>query len=401
MLSYITGSGGVQCYVAAKAKFLEEHGWHVVVISDNIPNSKERCLISSLNKFLQNGNPYQGYHPCDIPHFMVRLAIKRYMEVIGPISDEDEAIVESWNSPTALWGELIAKQIHAKHMFLTANEYYRNPNQCYEKKIDFFMFKMDRGELFTDQNSANRLFVNYRTYKKGDFIEAFLSEDPVQDIDNSSVNKITDADWNICYIGRANKSYVPNIYNGVKEFALQHQDKSIQFIIVGEATERKQLLNSIKLPNLIVIELGDLYPLPKDLFKKVDVVIAGSGSARHSADEGALVILADPETNSSHGILGYDTNESIYADKENYLNFTFSQALERALVDMTWKSQPYRWKKSLGTEECTNIQFQIINHSSSDLNYYDEKTILCGDIKIVVVLRIIYRLVKGALNNLI
>lgn len=386
LLSLITGSGGVQCYVAAKAKYLEEQGWHVVVISNNEPRTKEKCLIESLNKYLPNGNPYVGLHPCNLPRFMVNKAIKRFLDVIGPVNPEEETIVESWDSPSALWGEMIASRIHGRHMFWTANEQYRKYGEpvymCYEEKIDFYMYKMDRGEVFTVVKAANRLFEGYRTYQNGDFTESIITEDPIQDVECPVIYSIKKKDWNVCYIGRSIKPYVPNIFKGVSKFAANHPEKEIQFIIVGEVTSNHEILDSIRdIENLNIVELGDLFPLPRCLYSKVDVVIAGSGSARHSADEGALVITADSLLENSHGLLGYDTNESVHKDDDSQglgLDITFDEALERALVAQTWKSQVNKWVKSPGIVECTNIQFNIIKNAAPELVYYDENKLLEG-----------------------
>lgn len=390
MLSFITGSGGVQCYVASKARYLEEQGWHVVVISDNNPKESDKCLINSLNKYLPNGNPYQDFQACYIPHCLVKKALKRYQGVIGHIGEGEEVIIESWNSQTALWGELLAKRLSARHFFWTANENYRQVGHSYVAKMDFYMFKMDRGEILTNLSIANKLFDGFRVYKEDDFLETIIAEDPIQDIESPVIDTLVKADWNICYIGRANKTYVPNIFNGVGEFANNHKDKIIQFVIVGEVKTNKEVLQELKsVDNLIVKELGDLYPLPRNLYTKIDVVIAGSGSARHSADEGALVIIADSILNNSHGLLGYDTNESIYKE-EGTMDYSFNEALERALVEKAWMNQEYKWVKMPGIKECTERQLKIINRANPNLEYYDEKELLKGKVDYALLLRLLY-----------
>lgn len=385
-LSYITGSGGVQCYVAAKAKYLEENGWRVLVISHENPNSKIKCLIEYLNKFVPYGIPTLLFHPCEIPRFMVNKTLDKMIKSVGILSAKDDVIVESWNSNTALWGELLASKLKGRHIFWTANEIYRSKGSSYynlyEEKIDFYKYKMDRGEIFTSLQPVNRLFEGYREYKKGDFIECPITENPIQDIKTPAVDNIVNLDWNICYVGRSSKSYVPNIFRGVGEFSKKHYDKSIQFIVVGNVTVNGDVLDEIRnIQNLKITELGDLYPIPRSLYGKVDVIIAGSGSARHSADEGVLVITADTEQHNSHGLLGYDTNESIYSENNNsgnMLNLSFEEALERVLVKETWRKQTNIWKKGLGISECTAIQFDIISKAESEMKYFDEDIILKG-----------------------
>lgn len=400
MLSYITSSGGVQCYTAAKAKYLEDQGWHVVIISDNDPNDNEKCLISYLDKYLSNGNPYQGLRACFIPKCMVRKALRRYLEVIGPIDIGDESIVESYDDCTALWGELIASRLHARHIFWAANEHFRFASQCYVKKMDFFKFKMDRGEVFSSINGANQLFEGFRVYKEGDFLESFITEAPVQDIENTAIDSVIRADWNICYIGRSNKHYVPFIFEAVGRFAINHPDKELQFLVVGEVMDNKEVLQRIKaIDNLKVIELGNLYPLPRSLYKKVDVVIAGSGSARHSMDEGVLVITADVFMGNSHGLLGYDTNESVQKE-EGALDMTFDEALERALVDKIWLKKENKWVRTPGIEECTERQFEIIKNTVPTLEYFDERKLLAGKVDIYGLLVREYGIIRKRISRI-
>ena len=45
-------AGGSQCYTAAKAKFLEENGWKVIVFFQGDRVLEHKCLIDYFNKFL-------------------------------------------------------------------------------------------------------------------------------------------------------------------------------------------------------------------------------------------------------------------------------------------------------------------------------------------------------------
>ena len=237
--------------------------------------------------------------------------------MISTSDGKNEIIIESHNDIMALWGELLAKQLLARHFFWTANEQYRLPTQYYKEKIDLFLFKFDRKEIFGSCNTVNRLLEGFRIVTPDNFEGVLIDEDPVQDVVNDKVDNLKKYDWTICYIGRSNKPYMTNIISDVGLFASCHKDKSIQFVVVGDIGFHSEELKAIdnKNVNLIVTELGNLHPLPRILFKKVDVVIAGSGSARCSVYEGTLTILADPETGMSNGMLGYDTIDSVYKEK--------------------------------------------------------------------------------------
>lgn len=129
--------------------------------------------------------------------------------------------------------------------------------------------------------------------------------------------------------------------------------------------------------NLVVRELGYLHPLPLSLYEKVDVVIAGSGSARHSCEEGAIVIVADTETRMSDGILGYETLNSVYKSDDSVCS-DFSDALERVFVEKVQLNLPYRFPPKLGVEKQTEQHFELFNMSDRKYEYYDEKKLVEG-----------------------
>ena len=169
-MEIIHGSGGVQCYVAAKSKWLEEHGWHVVVISNCNPKTKRSCILQSLNKYIKYGNRYTLLHPSNLPKFVVDYQLSKMLKSIGFIKAGEDVVIESWDSQTAQWSELIASRLNGRHLFWTAAERYRMENQQYESKIDFFKFKMNRGEILTSVVVANRLFEGYQQYIQREII---------------------------------------------------------------------------------------------------------------------------------------------------------------------------------------------------------------------------------------
>ena len=59
--------------------------------------------------------------------------------------------------------------------------------------------------------------------------------------------------------------------------------------------------------------MGDLVPIPKCIYKKIDCMIAGAICAEISAREGIPTIVADCENYLANGILGYTVNNSMYA----------------------------------------------------------------------------------------
>ena len=384
--------GGGQCYVASKARCLEKNGWRVIVISPGSPNSPRQCWIDSLNQY----KPYLihevGYPLFCLPSFWINKVINKMIRMVGDVSEEDKIIIESHNDVTSFWGELLASRIKAQHFFFALNESYRGKNKYYENKMDFFLFKYNRKEILCYYQTANRLFEGYRSFEENDIEGAWLNEEPVQDVKNEQIDHFFDADYTICYIGRANKPYVDNIISSVGEFAKLCPEKRIQFVTVGNFSSLKRALQGIRKENanLIVLELGPLHPLPRSLFKKVDVVIAGSGSARCSVEEGVLTILADPDTQQSAGLLGYDTYESVF-QRNNEKYISFKDALIEALIKKDFQHKPFFYKKTYSVEECVEQNFKLMEKAVNPLVYFDENKLCAGRISLWIVFKIVVR----------
>lgn len=370
--------GGGQCYLAAKARYLETQGWKTIIISAT-DRKKRNCPIDYLNKYLPYSVQELRYQIYELHPFLVKRGIDKILKNIGRINSNDDIIIESHTDRAVLWGEIVAKRLRARHIFIAMYEKYRMPNQNFTNKIEFYKFKMNRGELLCSSLTANRLFDGYQTYKKEDIEEVIIDEAPVQDVNNIKVDALHRYDYNICYIGRTQKSYVPHIIKGVGEFSGKHRDKQIQFVIVGQSELQRELIDTVKNnnKNLIVTEVGSLHPLPKTLYSKIDVVIAGSGSARCSAEEGAVTIIADTESDKSLGLLGYDTNESVYKTKDSVI-ISYSEALERVLIRKEHKTMPFIYPPPMGVAKCTAQNFKLISKAKKNLEYYDEKKIREG-----------------------
>lgn len=371
-------SGGVQCYLAAKAAYLSTQGWDVHVLSPGRKNKE--CLINSLDKYRNEIIPAIGIPPFFIGKKYVDKVLRRMQKCIGKLNDTKDIIVESHDDISSFWGELLSKKILAKHYFYTMNEYYRGKNKFYEEKIDFFSFKFHRKEIMGLQDTLTRLFDGYMAIGKNDYVgDVIINESPILDIECDKVNLIKQSDWNIAYLGRGEKPYVENIITDIGIFAKNHSDKTINFISISDLTLYKDLLSKIlkENSNLSYTGLGYLHPIPKSFFSKIDVMIAGSGSARHSAEEGVLTLVADPEHKQCNGLLGYETMNSIMLDKDSVVS-SFSDALNRVLVEKTYLSSTNRYPPKMSVAESTKQNFLLYSKSAKSKEYYDEDKILKG-----------------------
>ena len=336
--------GGTQMYTAGKAKYLEEHGWQVRIFFEGKQFGESE--IPSLTKYVSGC----GFEELSKRTYKISdRDRKKFLDKLVDIlridpTLENEIIIESHSDVYAYWAELLAEKIHARHHFFSVDESFRNLQKFYSENLDFFYFKYLRRELFSIPIALERLFNGYRnlTFDEPIFpteIELVREMDSVQDVENSIADQIDRQDFNIAYIGRTGKLYVPAVFKGVAEFARNHPDKKIQFIIVGRilSLELIELMGQLfeNLPNVSLVPTDNLVPIPRALFKKLDVAIAGAQTAIFCAYENVPVITTNMTGDKSGGCLFYDTNDAWYDEPR----FSFAEMLERVLINREYDNR--------------------------------------------------------------
>lgn len=364
--------GGTQWWVEEKARYLEQHGWKVTVFFPSRRNRKS--IIPYLNKFRKGGTLLLEILPWECPKFFHRYMLN-WMKKTMEFCDGDEVIIESQESMMAPWAEMLAKEVEGKHCVFLVNEHFHRPRQYYDCNIDFYLFKYAREELFGIQGRISRLFskIDGMSIKNG--YEFLLNENPVRDVHNKNIESFVDFnkkfDWNICHVGRASKFYVTSFLRDFSTFVSNHADKNIHLILVGNT---KEISNEIELlrkySNLVITTVGDLVPIPRVLFAVgVDVFVASSGSAKCIADEGALVIVGDAESDKTRGLLGYETTDSLYGTEHAHY-MTFDIALERVLVQQINSGMVNKNRPTISVRDACEQNMRLIHNSNFSKEYF-------------------------------
>ncbi len=73
----------------------------------------------------------------------------------------------------------------------------------------------------------------------------------------------------------------------------------------------------------------------KNMFSKIDVVIAGSGCARLAAQEGTITIVVDARDLMSNGVLGIDTQNALFRE-EGKMGESIDRTLEKILIENSY-----------------------------------------------------------------
>lgn len=363
--------GGMQLLTSGKAKVLERQGWEVIIFFPAF--ARGHCAIEELDKYDTGGMLELSLPPYKWPRTTRKKVIRKMCGLIGAVSAEDTIIIESHVDRLCQWGELLAAEIHVKHMIFACNETYRGKGKYYAECLEFFDWKHKRKELVGENSGMfDLLFEGFKEVPLNEVYIFMFDENPVRDVKNKLVEEISSYDWNIGYIGRLEKGYVPNIIQSVATFAKWHKNKRIQFIIVGDITSRKDLIRETfkECSNVYINELGNVVPIPKSLFNKLDAVIAGSGSAKCAAYEGVYTILADADNFRSNGVYGYDTSDHLYCGQMEQTSF--EESLEKVLVKKEYENRQSNLPPYMNPEECTKQNFELIEASSQNMEYYPE-----------------------------
>lgn len=393
--------GGMQLYVAGKSAYLENNGWDVTVLYP-INSDDMSCAVSILEKYGTGGMYGIWRAPFQWGRVQSRLVLKDMLNRIGGVSGFSEIVVESNTSSSAQWGEMVARELHARHVCNLCNETFRGEGKTYDQVIPYFLFKLNRGELAgINSRSMPALFEGYAQIDE-DPCRTFTAAElyPIAEIEDCRLNGLRDVDWTICHFGRAEKDYVVEVLADLGKFVRRHPDKTIRILFVGDMRLRRKEIDAFlrAADNIEILELGDMVPVPRSIFRISDVVIASSGCAMFSAAEGAITIVANCEDNMSNGVLGLETHDAFHRP-EGVCAEGFDVSLERVLVLGVGDVPAYSSEFTLAPESVYSEQVQMVEDLSSPLGEYEIDSLFKPRTSMNNILRSTVNLLRNRLNR--
>ena len=350
----MAGNAGGPSYLNAKTKWLKEKGWDVVGVDHTGPfDTNEQVILPNLLGFKNNRLPELFFPPSYYTNRQRKNLLHKLICIIG---NDDEYVVESNTPRMALWGEILAKELGAKHISLLIVEH---PDLRSQAEFDFFKFKLDRNELFfIHEKICMQMFSGYYTLSEADAKKYFFAADmgvkmvetPMKEIDG-----LPQSDYTILSFGRW-KPYFPNMINGVVDFATKYYNKKINLIFMGDVKlshQENEILNAAN--NLYCRFIPPQQPIPRAVFEISDIVIATAGCAYFSNVCGYTVISMDVETLNPLGVLGYTTLDYLRSSDANADVPKVSELLENALVKHLYVGE----KKPLNDLSDRKYDFQL------------------------------------------
>ena len=367
--------GGVELYLLNKCKFLLDQGWDVHVFSATY--TKKSFKIKELERYRKEILPILEFTPYECSKKTIEKVISKIKNVLMTKNKFDEIIIESHAGTESLWGELLAQELKATHFIAFLHETFTD--NCYIDKKEFFLFKLNRSEIYAGKTCKENLIIKKWGQDGSRMVSNRIQYSPVMDIDDCRLKQIKKADYTICYIGRTEKAYFESIIDGAYMFSKRHLDKSIQLVILGNEKIAKRIIKKYckRIDNIDFVLLGEVCPIPRELYSLVDCVCASAGSAKCSAMEGIPVIIPDLNTKLANGVFGYDTQESISRSDE-FEPIAFVEEFESVLIKKDYLNKPFIIpRQATVAEACLFILDSLHKSQYFGKNIYYDKRIIC------------------------
>jgi len=360
ILTYsMAGLSGAPSYVSNKVKWLKERGVETIVIDHFGGLNPDRgIVIENLFPYSDNRMLELFFPPSYYSNRQKSMILTRICNIIG---SADDYVIESNSMRVALWGELLAEKLHAKHLVLCLSEHMSIQSK---EEFLFWDYKLNRRELFTIKpQTIQNMFKGYRAISDDEAQNAFFAASMgimPEDVPMPELDDLTEAKYKILSFGRY-KPYFDNMVKGVVEFSEKHSEDSVNFLIMGDVAlppQTEKLLESAR--NLYVKFIPSKRPVPKAVFDYSDVVIATAGCANLSYKTGAKTISMDVNTCLPLGVMGYTTIDSVYSSNKEQPHYDVCNLLEDVLVHRLFDGEQRMIKK--GSGKGFDFQWGLINN---------------------------------------
>lgn len=358
---------GAPIYYRNKAICLKQNGWQVTVFSAT--NGKE--YVSGLHDFTKAPFPFLHEFPAQFSSHQRLKLVKRLEAAIDFGDPGGKIIIETGTDWTAYWGELLAEQLHGRHVVLFLDE----NNRRVSPYLDFFDFKHRRNEFacITPQTTKN-FFKGYKRVKDREaYSVTACCSNSIQNVSNGFSDSVVLSDFNIGSIGRLDKVFVPQIVDAVIAFAGDHRNLAITVVFFGGSNggEEEAIRTSFaSVGNVRLYISGYMWPLPKQTLEAMDVCVSAAGSCTVSAMLGIPTIMMDVLGN---GAIGFRKDKN-----ELYLESSLLHPALEDLLDNVLKGEIQKTKSDYDEDEvwesfCRILLSQVDKDCSNraPLEYYD------------------------------
>lgn len=313
LMGQLSGIGGWQLYVKARAAYLRSEGYDVLLLS--IFPEKD-IKIKVFNEFKRIFVPETHIPPASFSQKQRKKILDNIFSFIGKngVVNGDEFFIEATDMNLSMWGELIAKHYNAKCFNFLLHSHFKQPTVDVQK---FFYFKYLREELAGMQASTLPTLFRLSDYEE-EIESRYLRAVSDNQITKENVlpqeyefieSKKKEGFFVVAYFGALEKPHFYELCDFIRIFAYNHENRKFLFVSVGSSSRKKsekfQKNLEKKCDNCLTMNIPSLFPVPQNLFGLFDLCIASHGCATVAWRCGVLTIrLMDDVTLIPHGIMG-------------------------------------------------------------------------------------------------
>lgn len=366
--------GGAEQYLYNKSKYLESQGWRVLVFSGREGN----ILISGFEQYKNDIYPALTYAPECFSKREVKKTIDNIVARIGDC-EGDTCIIESDAVNRAIWAEIIASRLNAKHLAFILQEEHN-----YDLPIrKFLRFKYDRHELAgIAQQSINQMLGDETIERRLDTKISAYCQNVVDECEDSySCMLDSNAMYTIGSVGRLEKPCVTEILNSMKHYFSVHKDIKFNLVLIGGAVREKtiqQIFDEMhKYDNVNLIITGNIYPIPASLLKNVDVFVSTAGSASMTYKYCYPTVRVHPVTGQAVGVIGLDFKDQEKSMYDITADLTIEECIDKALNNANLIEYEKPLDESYYKRMYAEFDRQIcIGSSVCSYEYYNEEFLM-------------------------
>lgn len=365
---------GGPIYDANKVKYMKEKGWNAVVVRTDVG---KRAAIPGMEEYFDNFFSEAGYMPTEFTKSQRERLLHILLSFVP--RDAGEIVIETGNDYSAYWGELLAERIGARHIIIFLDE--QNPFVD-ARTIPFFKYKYDRHEMACiSKEVMQALFQKAGLYLSLDQCYALPCNctNTLDDYDSPITDRIPSGDYNIGYVGRLEKPFLPAILDAFEAFIRENADKTIALTFFGGAflkeTEDQIAKRFGAFPNVRLFITGYLYPLPVKAMHKISLFVSGAGSSNVACKAGCYSLRINMLSYQPDGITISTNPLRTVTNPEcrgivDYMNWVLkdgSNLPPRPKVDFE-----HDWEI---VEQNFDLHMKFLSEAASKLDYYDLRKI--------------------------
>jgi len=378
-LNTISEIGGAELYVLRKARFLENNGFKVYIVTGKAQNIRFtefydyefleiKEIVISPNLFCKN----------EISGILERiLAFIHYQE-------QDEIFVESHQIYPAMWAEIFAQKVNRVNLVYCITPFRVNGyiiREFYHKKLRNDEL-LGCNESYIPETFGNGFKNNYLNIPfDPNEIEKVSNQDTVLGKDNVSDVALESRDISILTISRIQKTYIAQSIIDLSDFCKKYPDASVKYNLVlsenngSEYDKLKILIDKVK-PNNLDIELnGPVLKLTDTIFKGYDLFIGMGTAVLNAVSMGLPSLVVDYRNNRYYGFFGYDYYESGAGIRpaEKGLDYFIKQVLNKEvdLEEVRKKAMDY-FLENYESEKVNRrfLEYQYNINKKTDKKYF-------------------------------